>query len=31
MRRGGMPAHIDPKEHTELMKRHVFIVKKFQK
>ena len=27
----GMPAHIDSKEHTELMKRYVFIVEKFQK
>ena len=27
----GMPAHIDSKEHTELMKRYMFIVEKFQK
>ena len=27
----GMPAHIDSKEHTELVKRYVFIVEKFQK
>ena len=27
----GTPAHIDSKEHTELMKRYMFIVEKFQK
>jgi len=27
----GMPAHIDSREHTEIMKRYIFIVEKFQK
>ena len=27
----GMPAHIDSREHTEVMKRYMFIVEKFQK
>ena len=27
----GMPAHIDSKEHTEILKRYDFIIEKFQK
>ena len=27
----GMPAHIDSKEHTEILKRYNFIIEKFHK
>ena len=27
----GIPAHIDSKEHTEILKRYDFIIEKFQK